>query len=55
MTDGCVMKLTQGHIFKVKVTVHIYRKSVSGPYLLAAKLDLDNISHTYCLLLKDVP
>ena len=26
----CVMTLTQGHISKAKVTVHIYRKSVSG-------------------------
>ena len=31
MTQECGMTLTQGHISKVKVTVHIYRKSVSGP------------------------
>ena len=31
MTQGCVMTLTQGHISEVKVTVHTYWKSVSGP------------------------
>ena len=30
MTKGCVMTLTQGHISKVKVTVHTYTKSLSG-------------------------
>ena len=30
MTQGCVMALTPDHISKVKVTVHIYRESVSG-------------------------
>ena len=29
-TQGCVMTLTQGHISKVKVTVHTFLKSVSG-------------------------
>ena len=45
MTQGCVMTLTQSHISNVKVTVHIYLKSVSGLLLLTAKCDLDNISH----------
>ena len=40
------------HISKVKVTVHIYPKSVSGRYLLTAKFDLDSSSHTYCPLPK---
>ena len=43
MTQGCVMTFNQGHISKVKVTVHTYPKSVSGQ-LLTTKLDLD-ISH----------
>ena len=38
MTQGCVINLTQGHISKVKVTVHTYPKSVSGPYLFIANL-----------------
>ena len=42
------MTLTQGHISKVKVTVHVYRISVFGTQLLSAKLDLDNISHNCC-------
>ena len=54
MTQGCVMTLTEDDISKVKVTVLIYRKSVSEPQLITAKLDLDNISHTYCLWPKDV-
>ena len=49
------MTLIQGHISNVKVTVHTYLKSVSGPWLLAAMLDQDNISHNCCPWLKDVP
>ena len=48
MTQGCVLTLSQGHISNAKVTVHIYPKSLSGPVLLTRKLDLDNISNTYC-------
>ena len=33
LTQGCVMILTQGHIFKVKITVHILLNSLSGPQL----------------------
>ena len=48
ITQGCVITLTQGHTSKVKVTVHTYPNSVSGPLLLTAMLDLDNISHICC-------
>ena len=54
MTKGCVMTLTQGYISNFKVTVHTYPKSVPGPFLLNAKLDLDNISHNCCPWPKDV-
>ena len=39
------MTVTQGHISKVKVTLHTYPKMVSGPQLLTAMFDLDNILH----------
>ena len=48
MTEECVITLTQRHISEVKVTVHTYPKSMSGQYLLFAKLGLDNISHNCC-------
>ena len=41
-------KRTRKKPCKVNVTVHKYRKSVSGPILLTAKMDLDNISHNCC-------
>ena len=53
MTQACGMTLNQGHIFKVKVTVHTYPKSVSGRYLLTAMQYLDNISQNYCPWPKD--
>ena len=34
------MTLTQGHT--IKVTLHTYPNSLSGPLLLTAMLDLDN-------------
>ena len=45
MTQGCFMTFTQGHITKVKVTVHTYQNSLSAPQLLTVILDLDNIEH----------
>ena len=48
MTQGCVMTLTQGNKFNVKVTAHTYPKSVSRPSLLPAMLNLDIISHNCC-------
>ena len=54
MTQGRVMTFTQGHIAKVRLTVHMYPKYVSGQLLLIAKLDLDNISHNCCLWPKSV-
>ena len=37
------MTVTQGHISKIKVTLHTYPKMVSGPQLLTAMFDLDKI------------
>ena len=42
------MTVTQGHIFKVKVTVHTYQKSVSRPELHFAMVDLENTIHNGC-------
>ena len=44
MLERCVITLTKGHILKVKVKRHTQRKSVPGLKVLAAKLDMDNIS-----------
>ena len=41
MTQGCVITLTRGHISKVKIAVHTYPKSVSGPLPFIVKLDWD--------------
>ena len=48
MTEGCLMTLTQGLISYVKITMHTYQKSLSGPLLLTAKIDRDNISYNCC-------
>ena len=44
----CAMALTQGHISKVKVTVHTYPKWVSKQLLFTVMLDPDNILHNCC-------
>ena len=55
MTQSCVMILTQGHFSYFKVTVHMYPKSMSGPWLLPAMSDLDDISRNCCSGPKGVP
>ena len=51
MSQWCVMTFSKGHISKVKVTVHINWKTVSGPLLLTAMFYLDNISHNRSMAL----
>ena len=48
MTQWCVITFVQGHISKVNVTMHTYRKLVYGPLFFNAKLDLNNISNKCC-------
>ena len=43
MTKWCGMILTEGHIFKVSVTVHTQLESLSGSFLLSTVLKMDNI------------
>ena len=55
MTQGCVMTLTQGHIFKFKVTVQTNPISVSWLYITPhCHVGSCNISHNCCPWLKDV-
>ena len=44
LTKGCDMTLTQGHIFKVKVTVCLHVKIFPWSQCFTALMDLDNIS-----------
>ena len=41
------MTLTQGHDFKVKVTVHLHRNFLSGPYFLGVLFAQLHIWHKW--------